>query len=330
MAQIKQTTKDQGKKKKHWTCEMCTWMNPSTKQRCELCNTPQNYNELHQQRVKSVIDKINAKYKTNNTDDNNTILITDKDGNKFKIDEIISWFYPYPDMNGCNKGQTALSCIIDETSNNTQFGLYLSGSHIATNYITQVKANHFTHIINCASTDIKHDLIKLEKECGIPKENILQLPINDVSKDKHKMKQHLDNTLKFLDNIAIAEAIEDGVNDIQENKENNDVSENKDNMGNKDKNTEIDVKDKSKCLIHCSAGVSRSSTVVIAWLMKQNKWSLVKSFQHCRKQRKYIYPNLGFWNVLIEYEVTLFGKKNSSIDSDFLQLHAEAKALQVQ
>ena len=45
---------------------------------------------------------------------------------------------------------------------------------------------------------------------------------------------------------------------------------------------------------------SRSSTVVIAYLMEKEGWNLLESFKYVRLRRKYIYPNLGFWELLIE------------------------------
>jgi len=47
-------------------------------------------------------------------------------------------------------------------------------------------------------------------------------------------------------------------------------------------------------LVHCAAGVSRSATTVIAYLMKHNEWSFQKAFNLVRRKRKIICPNDGF------------------------------------
>lgn len=58
-----------------------------------------------------------------------------------------------------------------------------------------------------------------------------------------------------------------------------------------------------KVLVHCAAGISRSPTFVIAYLMQENKWSLEEAFQFVKKRRCGIRPNIGFMNQLqtLEY-----------------------------
>ena len=47
-------------------------------------------------------------------------------------------------------------------------------------------------------------------------------------------------------------------------------------------------------LVHCNAGVSRSATVVIAFLMKEKNFSFQEAFHHVKKRRPCIRPNEGF------------------------------------
>ena len=56
------------------------------------------------------------------------------------------------------------------------------------------------------------------------------------------------------------------------------------------------------CLVHCQAGVSRSATVVISYLMYAKKAPLRSAFAHLRKIRPVVCPNPGFVKQLQEYE----------------------------
>ncbi|VDI34837.1 atypical dual specificity phosphatase [Mytilus galloprovincialis] len=63
-----------------------------------------------------------------------------------------------------------------------------------------------------------------------------------------------------------------------------------------------------KILVHCVAGVSRSVTLCIAYLMKYQKLTLFKAHEEVIKRRPIIRPNMGFWEQMIEYEKVLHGK----------------------
>jgi protein-tyrosine phosphatase len=51
-------------------------------------------------------------------------------------------------------------------------------------------------------------------------------------------------------------------------------------------------------LVHCMAGVSRSATVVIAYLMKTNKWKYEETLKYVREKRNIVGPNEGFLRQL--------------------------------
>lgn len=63
-----------------------------------------------------------------------------------------------------------------------------------------------------------------------------------------------------------------------------------------------------KTLVHCVAGVSRSASLCIAYLMKYQRMTLDQAYYHVKKRRPVIRPNVGFWRQLIEYERRLFGR----------------------
>jgi protein-tyrosine phosphatase len=44
-------------------------------------------------------------------------------------------------------------------------------------------------------------------------------------------------------------------------------------------------------LVHCYAGVSRSASVCIAYLMKKFNWSLEKSLWFIKSKRRFVNPN---------------------------------------
>ena len=51
--------------------------------------------------------------------------------------------------------------------------------------------------------------------------------------------------------------------------------------------------------------ISRSTSFVIAFLMKENIWSLNEAFKFVYKQRSIVYPNRGFQKQLKKYEIEL-------------------------
>jgi protein-tyrosine phosphatase len=61
-------------------------------------------------------------------------------------------------------------------------------------------------------------------------------------------------------------------------------------------------------LVHCYAGISRSATIVLAYLMRKNQWTLEQAFRYVRERRPIIYPNIGFLNALKMYEIEIMTK----------------------
>lgn len=60
-------------------------------------------------------------------------------------------------------------------------------------------------------------------------------------------------------------------------------------------------------MVYCVAGVSRSASICIAYLMKYNKLSLLEAYNYVKLRRSRIKPNCGFFKQLIEYEKQLYG-----------------------
>jgi len=61
----------------------------------------------------------------------------------------------------------------------------------------------------------------------------------------------------------------------------------------------------TSCLVHCKMGVSRSATVVLAYLMKEFNWTYEQTFQFTKQKRNCINPNDGFKQQLATYESIL-------------------------
>ena len=60
------------------------------------------------------------------------------------------------------------------------------------------------------------------------------------------------------------------------------------------------------CLVHCFAGMSRSATTVIAYLMMRRGMRLDEAYCTTRRGRPAIYPNAGFFEQLLALDAKLF------------------------
>lgn len=56
-------------------------------------------------------------------------------------------------------------------------------------------------------------------------------------------------------------------------------------------------------LVHCMAGISRSATIVIAYLMKERGMNYADAYNYVKERRRIIHPNGGFKRQLREYEL---------------------------
>lgn len=68
------------------------------------------------------------------------------------------------------------------------------------------------------------------------------------------------------------------------------------------------IENNKTVLVHCAAGVSRSATIVLAYLIKYEHLSLEEAFLKVRQRRPRICPNKEFMKHLIDFEFQVHGK----------------------
>jgi protein-tyrosine phosphatase len=79
-------------------------------------------------------------------------------------------------------------------------------------------------------------------------------------------------------------------------------------------------KENGHVLVHCAAGMSRSPTVVIAYLMKVHRKSLREAFAYVRSKR-FVSPNYGFMKQLSAYAKEL--GLDDTVPSQFIQFEEQ-------
>ncbi len=62
---------------------------------------------------------------------------------------------------------------------------------------------------------------------------------------------------------------------------------------------------RSRVLLHCEVGISRSATLATAWLMKSEGLGFLEAFRELRARRPRVLPNIGFATQLQRLEHTL-------------------------
>ncbi|GFR97065.1 protein phosphatase Slingshot [Elysia marginata] len=69
----------------------------------------------------------------------------------------------------------------------------------------------------------------------------------------------------------------------------------------------------SKVLVHCKMGISRSASTVMAFLMKDRRWSVDEAYKFVKSKRSIVRPNDGFMEQLNMYEGILTASNKRDI-----------------
>ncbi|KAE9547371.1 hypothetical protein FO519_009418, partial [Halicephalobus sp. NKZ332] len=68
-----------------------------------------------------------------------------------------------------------------------------------------------------------------------------------------------------------------------------------------------------KAIVYCAAGISRSASLCMMYLVISEGFSLRDAFVEVGKARPIISPNLGFWRQMIAYEAEKRGASSVSL-----------------
>uniref|UniRef100_A0A673G6B6 protein-tyrosine-phosphatase n=1 Tax=Sinocyclocheilus rhinocerous TaxID=307959 RepID=A0A673G6B6_9TELE len=79
-----------------------------------------------------------------------------------------------------------------------------------------------------------------------------------------------------------------------------------------------------RVLVHCQAGISRSATICLAYLIHARRVSLNEAFDFVKCRRQVISPNLAFMGQLLQFETDVLSTGHSF---DFKDCDRSAKVL---
>ncbi|XP_056295182.1 dual specificity protein phosphatase 1 [Pseudoliparis swirei] len=79
-----------------------------------------------------------------------------------------------------------------------------------------------------------------------------------------------------------------------------------------------------RVLVHCQAGISRSATICLAYLMRTNRVKLDEAFEFVKQRRSIISPNFSFMGQLLRFESQLLAAASCSSQAGGSAFHFPA------
>lgn len=76
-------------------------------------------------------------------------------------------------------------------------------------------------------------------------------------------------------------------------------------------------------LIHCQAGISRSVTFLLVFLMAEHSMTLREAFFLIKERRPQAGPNVGYWEQLVAFEQTRLGATTLNLHSYYVESMVE-------
>lgn len=72
--------------------------------------------------------------------------------------------------------------------------------------------------------------------------------------------------------------------------------------------------DRKAVLVHCTMGMSRSASLVLAYLVRHGNMSLAEAINYIKQRRPVVSPNVGFMAQLVRFETELRGAPSVSAE----------------
>uniref|UniRef100_A0AAV2MJ50 Dual specificity protein phosphatase n=1 Tax=Knipowitschia caucasica TaxID=637954 RepID=A0AAV2MJ50_KNICA len=70
-----------------------------------------------------------------------------------------------------------------------------------------------------------------------------------------------------------------------------------------------------RVFVHCQAGISRSATICLAYLMRTNRVKLDEAFEFVKQRRSIISPNFSFMGQLLQFESQVLASSSCSSEA---------------
>ncbi|CAF99127.1 unnamed protein product, partial [Tetraodon nigroviridis] len=70
-----------------------------------------------------------------------------------------------------------------------------------------------------------------------------------------------------------------------------------------------------RVFVHCQAGISRSATICLAYLMRTNRVKLDEAFEFVKQRRSIISPNFSFMGQLLQFESQVLASSSCSTEA---------------